>query len=710
MPRRFWRNVGLSSLAALTLLAQAPAARAHGQVPASLNGLLVPKVPGLLSGRAPVVRSRSKAIALGKALFWDAQVGSDGMACAGCHYHAGTDARIKNQLAPGRLPGARPTAETFEPIGSAASGGPNYTLRLADFPFHRLADPADFGSQVLFTTDDVVGSAGSFGGEFSGVSGGTSLFDDCVRTADPTFNVDGLGTRRVTSRNAPSVINAVFNPRNFWDGRANNVFNGVNGFGNRDPAAGVWVWQRGRLRFKQLRLRNSSLASQAVSPPLDAIEMSCNGRTFADIGRKLLPRRPLQFQAVHPADGVLGRYRERSGNGLKQTYAALVRAAFNRRYWAAPASRTKGSFGSPAAGGPPYTQMEANFAMFFGLAVQLYESTLISDQSPFDSPPDAQGLPKDLNEQQRRGLTAFVDLHCNQCHAGPTFSGAVVPQQGLAITEVDRKPIRSRSGAMVLGLVDKGFLNTGVVPFEDDPGLGAVDPFGHPLSLTAQYLDVLQGRPERLLDPLTAQSCAMTAPFAAGGFGQPPFAPGELTADPAGASYCSAPRWAAVPTAEIVLQELSKADGGRLESGTSGAFKVPSLRNVELTGPYMHNGGMGTLEEVVQFYNRGGNFSSPGKDAEFLFGFGVSEGTLADLVAFLESLTDERVRWERAPFDHPALSIPMGHSGDENATAEEGGVAASGLAETRFLHLPAVGASGRDETLGPLLPLAERLR
>jgi hypothetical protein len=133
------------------------------------------------------------------------------------------------------------------------------------------------------------------------------------------------------------------------------------------------------------------------------------------------------------------------------------------------------------------------------------------------------------------------------------------------------------------------------------------------------------------------------------------------------------------------------------------------LRNIELTGPYMHNGGMGTLEEVVQFYNRGGNFSSPGKDAEFLFGVGVSEGTLADLVAFLKSLTDERVRWEKAPFDHPALSIPMGHPGDEHATAEEGGAAASELAETQFLHLPAVGASGRDEALGPLLPLAERL-
>ena len=38
-----------------------------------------------------------------------------------------------------------------------------------------------------------------------------------------------------------------------------------------------------------------------------------------------------------------------------------------------------------------------------------------------------------------------------------------------------------------------------------------------------------------------------------------------------------------------------------------GAFKVPSLRNVELTGPYFHNGGQATLEQVIQFYNRGGD-------------------------------------------------------------------------------------------------------
>jgi hypothetical protein len=45
-------------------------------------------------------------------------------------------------------------------------------------------------------------------------------------------------------------------------------------------------------------------------------------------------------------------------------------------------------------------------------------------------------------------------------------------------------------------------------------------------------------------------------------------------------------------------------------AAVNGAFKTPGLRNVELTGPYMHNGSMATLEQVVQFYNRGGNFEN----------------------------------------------------------------------------------------------------
>ena len=86
-----------------------------------------------------------------------------------------------------------------------------------------------------------------------------------------------------------------------------------------------------------------------------------------------------------------------------------------------------------------------------------------------------------------------------------------------------------------------------------------------------------------------------------------------------------------------------------------GQFKVPSLRNVELRAPFMHNGRFNTLEEVVEFYNRGGDFNEPNKDPN-VRPRNLSAGQKADLVAFLKRpLTDPRVGPEIAPFDRPSL-------------------------------------------------------
>lgn len=68
-------------------------------------------------------------------------------------------------------------------------------------------------------------------------------------------------------------------------------------------------------------------------------------------------------------------------------------------------------------------------------------------------------------------------------------------------------------------------------------------------------------------------------------------------------------------------------------------FKVPSLRNVELTGPYMHNGQYTTLMDVVEHYNSGGE-NHPNK-SELVKPLGLSQQEKEDLVAFLKSLTDE---------------------------------------------------------------------
>src|SRR5204862_6274505 len=104
----------------------------------------------------------------------------------------------------------------------------------------------------------------------------------------------------------------------------------------------------------------------------------------------------------------------------------------------------------------------------------------------------------------------------------------------------------------------------------------------------------------------------------------------------------------------------------------TGSFKTPTLRNVELTGPYMHNGGMASLEQVVEFYTRATDFGDVNVRDKDIDASGIQDMTeedKADLVSFLKTLTDPRVRFERAPFDHPELPLKVGHRGDSQSVA-----------------------------------------
>lgn len=87
---------------------------------------------------------------------------------------------------------------------------------------------------------------------------------------------------------------------------------------------------------------------------------------------------------------------------------------------------------------------------------------------------------------------------------------------------------------------------------------------------------------------------------------------------------------------------LDYPDPGRMrltgDSSDLARFKVPTLRNVALTAPYMHDGSLWTLEEVVEHYDRGGA-AHPSK-SEFVRPLELSEKEKQDLVAFLEALTD----------------------------------------------------------------------
>lgn len=607
--------LGASLAVAAVTLPQTTAAEPLPK-PESLRKLKVPQ-PSKLDD---FIKDKQAALVLGKALFWDMQVGSDSLtSCATCHFHAGADNRAKNQVSPGLL-GVDSNGDA-SPDYTFQVRKPNGTLQKGDFPFHKLSDINDRKSSVISDVNDVASSQGVTLEKFIAMALGGQQEQRSV-VADGVFNVKGINTRRVEPRNTPTVINAVFNLRNFWDGRAQDQFNGVNPFGKRDQTAKVWKATKPvDLKQVAIDLDNSSLASQAVGPPGSDFEMSAMGRTFPDLGRKLLNRRPLALQRVHREDSVLGSRSLSPLPGLSTlTYAELVQTAFKKEWWQG-ALMIKG-----------YTHMETNFSLYFGLAIQMYEATLVSDQTPFDD--YAEGKTNALTEQQKRGLDLFFgDAHCANCHGGAEFTKATVHHIK-----------NERLENMIMGdggkaFYDSGFYNIGVRPTREDLGVGGKDPFGFPLSESRLARD----------------------------FGDKTFK-------------------------KLIGVDPNEKPKSKDRVAANGAFKTPGLRNVELTAPYFHNGGQRTLRQVVDFYNRGGDFHDQNiddldPDVERL---GLSDADKDALVAFLKSLTDERVRSRCAPFDHPELYIPNGHQGNDSTVYKD----ASGRARDSLMLLPATGKNG----------------
>ncbi len=72
-----------------------------------------------------------------------------------------------------------------------------------------------------------------------------------------------------------------------------------------------------------------------------------------------------------------------------------------------------------------------------------------------------------------------------------------------------------------------------------------------------------------------------------------------------------------------------------------GKFKVPSLRNIELTAPYMHDGSIETLDQVIDHYARGGQKHK--NQSELIQGFTLSSKNKTDLINFLKTLTDTKL-------------------------------------------------------------------
>jgi len=491
---------------------------------------------------AEIVKDQTALIQLGKALFWDMQVGSDGIqACATCHFSAGADIRARNQISP-NLSDAnfKLNAVGPPPSGSGLGGdalfgnstvpftandpnapvpmeppdpnlnrpghptfAPNYKVVAGDFPLNDWFSPTELTprgpgvtlfeemSNVSRDTNDILASQGVRLEKFTGINVGKSV--DSGTPVPDLFNVAGTNVRRAMPRNSPTMINAGFNFDNLWEGRGSFVFNGVDSFGYRDRTKMLQENVGGQLTKVFLRVTNSSLASVAVGPPTSNIAMSFSGRTLPDIGLKMTNLRPLGKQLVHPQDSVLGPLSRGGVPGLNvHSYCEMIQAAFQDQWWnhpdmlvataphravsatlhngdshtsseplpefiahkapiaaAIPATTCQGSTN---LGAGKYTQMQANFSLFFGLAVQAYIATLVSDNTPFDqfngapnpvrqadgSPcppagcPPVPPNPNALTSTQSLGLTVFLDdnvnlgTHCADCHVPPVTTGHTV--------------------------------------------------------------------------------------------------------------------------------------------------------------------------------------------------------------------------------------------------------------------------------------------
>jgi cytochrome c peroxidase len=652
----FSRILPLLAALALSGGAQAQQQEPAPGIPGSLKNVPIPEPSDLMT----YIKDRAAAIRLGKALFWDMQLGSDNQACASCHFHAGADDRTQASLDPGLR--AVPSDPTYQ------LGGPNFTLQPSHFPLHRLSDPTNRFSTVLADTNDIVSSQGTYYTQFKKITLGSPL-EVFTALLDPSFQVGGVPVRRVEPRNTPSVINAVFNVHNFWDGRASYWFNGNNPFGPLDMNSGVIVTtgtSGNDLKVQQVRIEKSALASQAVGPALSNMEMSSTGRTWPDVGKKMLSLPPLGLQIVHPNDSVLGSLSNAvlkkgvlTGTGLKTDYISMVKAAFQNTYWGSTKIVTFVN-GAPVFSSAPngslsldqYTQMEANFAFIFGLAVQMYESTLVSNDSPFDRYAE-NPFANPLTDSQQRGMGLYMAKgHCANCHTGAEFTNASLSFRNDPANRVELMVVNGGSA-----FYDGGWYNTGSRLETDDVGRVDNSPFtnpltGQPLPLSYSKLGLLERN-----GLLPAALLPYVAPL------------------PLGAGFPDPNRTA-----------------------VTGAFKVPSLRNVELTGPYFHNGGQATLRQVVDFYDRGGDFSDANiadlhPDILILF---MTDQEKDDLVSFLLALTDDRVRYEKAPFDHPQLFIPNG-SKESNGVIQGNfdKILASGFRDTEQVRaLPPVGALG----------------
>jgi hypothetical protein len=328
-----------------------------------------------------------------------------------------------------------------------------------------------------------------------------------------------------------------------------------------------------------------------------------------------------------------------------------------------------------------------------------------------------------FGQKELDGLNVFVGAgKCIACHSGPEFSNATVRNTQNGREQIE--PVIKKNGDPAF--YDNGFYNVGITPTVDDLMRGDKGPGNVPWGVARQFLFQkngiqnipfpIMGLPIRNLTPGTCTELDADGKCL-----------GTFTPDPVSTQlFALATDPDLGPVHFLVCNDL---DGDKMcglnddivikALDMDGNAKASGLRNLELNGPYFHNGGAATLQQVLDEYDIGGKFNRAFLNRVDMLpdivplglgnlttphGFNAEEA----LIAFLLALTDPNVKKEAKPFDHPQLFIPIdGTAPVLNVTAGDGTPEAWNAwlkSHAKFQELPATGANGGAE-LQPFLDL-----
>jgi len=371
---------------------------------------------------------------------------------------------------------------------------------------------------------------------------------------------------------------------------------------------------------------------------------------------------------------------EQAGLGLQTTYRELFRQAFRPEFVSDLCVPAVAERDAPTGQPLRLSQLEANFSLLWGLAIQAYEQTLISGQSPLDEILDRtrRGVsqPKDPATQQALwGLQLFQDHACAECHLLPEFTSATYASLYGPLLEFEGpldavngedeengflawRRARQR-GEIRPELIESMFFRPNLANRWYDGGVYNLGVTTDDPTQFQHGFDAGNGA-EVTLDLLNPD---LAIGSVANAFGSGLFS--DVLNRP-------------------VLHTYSRARQFDPQRSVSvGAFKTATLRNVELTGPYFHDGSQTSLEGVLEHYeqplnnlqktNRQLHAALIAEPPAVAPATAVAESPVVKpygmnpreaVIHLLKMLTDPRVRQGSPPFDGPSLLVPIGREVD----------------------------------------------